>query len=100
MPDVYVAGRGNPDNILAYLQFLDERTTAREETLSNGNAARLLERFYGYQVLPFRHQDSAETVDLYWVREERCGHTLHQLLGCLLYHRRGLVEALKSEVEL
>ena len=53
-------------------------------------------KFYGYKRVPFLRKDSAEVVDLYFLRERRCGHRVHNLIGRLLYHRKGIVKALSQ----
>ena len=94
-PD-FVIGRGDPGNILAYLHFLAERRVEEDFVLDSDAAASLLRQFYGYKRVPFLRKDSAEVVDLYFLRERRCGHRVHNLIGRLLYHRKGIVKALSQ----
>ena len=95
-------GKGDPTNILAYLQFLSERRIDECATLPNRGAAEMLEKFYGYRFLrPVVHKDRqhCQGVDIYIMRERRCGNTIYNLIGRVLYWRPGILKALRGAVE-
>ena len=98
--DGYVRGRGNPENILAYLEFLAQRKLKENCGLTNQGAVQMLTQFYNYRQTPFQKKKSATYVDLYELCEQRCGRRLHNALGRLLYWRPGLVKELLNCVEL
>ncbi len=93
----YVIGRGHPASIVAYLQFHAEREMAFDVEMTNEGAAQLLTRFYGYKETS--PMDDYEDIDLYEVRESRCGRAWHNRIARFLYWRPGLSRELGSCVE-
>jgi hypothetical protein len=67
VPNTFFIGKGDPANILAYLQFRAEKEIDMGCLLfhTDAGAAKLLQRFYGYRIAPFKSKRNAVWIDLY-----------------------------------
>ena len=95
----FVVGCRNPAGLLAYLQFRAERELSPVDCLiTNRGAACLLTQFYGYEESVSINEYYVD-VDLYELRESRCGQNWKNWIARCWYWRRGLSQKLLSCVE-